>query len=371
MTSPLRQKAKSKEPLVKVKEETEKAGLKLSIQKSKIMASGPITSWKVDMKTVTDFIFLGSKITADGDCSHEIKRCLLLGRKAMINLDSIWKSRDITLLIKVQLVKAMVFPVVVYGCESWTIKKAEVKWSEVAQLCPTLCNPMECSLQGSSVHGIFQAIIMEWIATSLLQGIFLTQGSNPGLPHCRQMLYLVVKKLFPHCKQILYLVVKHLFPGGLNHQGKKAEHWRIDALKKVMLEKTLESPLVCKEIKPVNPKGNQSRIFIGRADAEAEAPMLWAPAVKNWLIGKDPMLGKTEGRRRRGRQRMRWLDGIINLMNMSWSKLQELVMDRDALSAAVRGVTKSGTWLSDWADWLTGTVHRPICMLYPFWLAYI
>ena len=114
--------------LIKVKEESEKAGLKLNIQKMKIMASGPITSWQTDgetMDTVTDFIFLGSKITADGDCSQEIKRHLLLGRKAMTNLDSILKNRDITLPTKVHLVKAMVFPVVMYGCESWIIKKAE------------------------------------------------------------------------------------------------------------------------------------------------------------------------------------------------------------------------------------------------------
>ena len=113
---------------MKVKEESEKAGLKLNIQKTKIMASGPITSWQIDgetMETGTDFIFLGSKITPDGDCSHEIKKHLLLERKAMTNLDSILKSRDITLLTKVHLFKAMVFPVVVYGCESWTIKKAE------------------------------------------------------------------------------------------------------------------------------------------------------------------------------------------------------------------------------------------------------
>ena len=112
--------------LMKVKEESEKTGLKLNNQKTKIMASSPITPWKIDgetMETVTDFIFLGSKITAEGECSHEIKRCLLLGRKAMTNLDSILKSRDITLLTKVCLVK--VFPVVMYGCESWTIKKAE------------------------------------------------------------------------------------------------------------------------------------------------------------------------------------------------------------------------------------------------------
>ena len=123
--------AESKEELkcllMQVKEESEKVGLKLNIQKTKIMASGPITSWEIDgetVKTVLDFIFLGSKITADGDCSHEIKRRLLLGRKVMTNLDSILKSRDITFPTKVRLVKAMVFPVVMYGCESWTVKKA-------------------------------------------------------------------------------------------------------------------------------------------------------------------------------------------------------------------------------------------------------
>ena len=114
--------------LMKVKEESEKVGLKLNIQKTKIITSGPITSWQIDsgtVETVADFIFLGSKITADGDCSHEIKRCLLLGRKVMTNIDSILKSRDITLPKKVHLVKAIVFPVVMYGCESWTTKKAE------------------------------------------------------------------------------------------------------------------------------------------------------------------------------------------------------------------------------------------------------
>ena len=119
---------KIKSLLMKVKEESEKVGLKLNIQKMKIMASGPITSWQIDgetMETVADFIFLGSKITADGECSHEIKRCLLFGRKFMTNLDRIFKSRDTTLPTKVHLVKAMVFPVVMYGCESWTIRKAE------------------------------------------------------------------------------------------------------------------------------------------------------------------------------------------------------------------------------------------------------
>ena len=118
-------KEKLKSFLMKVKEESEKVGLKLNIQKTKSMASGPITSWEIDGEIVSDFIFWGSKITADGDCSHEIKRRLLLGRKVMTNLDSIFKSRDITLPTKVCLVKAMVYPVVMYGCESWTVKKAE------------------------------------------------------------------------------------------------------------------------------------------------------------------------------------------------------------------------------------------------------
>ena len=115
----------SKSNLMKVQEDSEKAGLKLNIQKTKIMAAGPNTSWQIDGETVSDFIFLGSKIPADGDCSHEIKRGLLLGRKVMTNLDSIFKSRDITLPTKVHLVKAMFFPVITYGCESWTINKAE------------------------------------------------------------------------------------------------------------------------------------------------------------------------------------------------------------------------------------------------------
>ena len=182
--------------LMKVKE-SEKVGLKLKIQKTKIMASGPITSWQIDaeiVETVADFIFGGSKITADGDCSHEIKRHLLLGRKVMTNLDSLLKSRDITLPTKVRLVKTMVFPVVMYGCESWTIKKAE--------------------------------------------------------------------------------------------------HWRIDAFELWCWEKILESPLDCKEIQPVHPKGTQPWIFIGRTDAEAETPILWPSDAKNWLNGKGPDAGQ-------------------------------------------------------------------------------
>ena len=176
--------------------ESEKVGWKLNIQKTKIMASGPITPWQIDgetVETVTDFIFLGSKITADSDYSREIKRRLLLGRKTMTNLDGILKSRDITLLTKSHLVKAMVFPVAMYGCESWTTKKAE---------CP-----------------------------------------------------------------------------------------RIDAFE-LWCWRRLESPLDCKEIQPAHPKGNQSWVFIGRTDVEAETPKLWPPGLDNWLIRKDPDIGQ-------------------------------------------------------------------------------
>ena len=142
--------------LTKVKEESEKVGLKLNIQKTKIMASSPITSWQIDgetVETVADFIFLGSKITADGDCSHEIKRCLLLGRKVMTNLDSILKSRDITLPTKVHLVKAMFFPVVMKGCESWTVKKAERRRIDVFELVSE--KTLESSLHCKEIQTIY------------------------------------------------------------------------------------------------------------------------------------------------------------------------------------------------------------------------
>ena len=140
------------------------------------MASGPITSWQIDrgkVETVADIIFLGSRITPDCDCSHEIKRHLLLGRKVMTNLDSILKSRDITLLTKVHLIKAIVFPVVMYGCESWTIKKAAYMHGCVwAQSCPILCDSMDCGPLGSSVYGISQARVLEWVAISFSRGAF-------------------------------------------------------------------------------------------------------------------------------------------------------------------------------------------------------
>ena len=158
---------------MKVKEESEKVGLNLNIQKTKIMASGPITSWQIDgetVETVSDFIFWGSKITADGDCSHEIKRCLLLVRKVMSNLDSIFKSRDITLPTKVRLVKAMVFPVVMYGSESWTVKKAECRRIDAFELwCWRRLSTVPWTARRSS-----QSILKEISPGCSLEGVMLT-----------------------------------------------------------------------------------------------------------------------------------------------------------------------------------------------------
>ena len=220
----------------------------------KIMASGPITSWEIDgetVETVSDFIFWGSKITADGDCSHEIKRRLLLWRKVMTNLDSILKSRYITLPTKVHLVKAMVFLVVMYGCESWTVKKAEHRRIDAFEL---------------------------WYWRRLLRVPWTARRSNQS----------ILKEIHPGCS--LEGLMLSWNSGTLATSCEELTHW------------------------------------------------------------KDTDAGRDWGRRRRGRQRIRWLNGITNSMDMRLSELRELVMDREAWHAVIHGVAKIRTRLSDWTE---------------------
>ena len=174
--------------LIKVKEESEKAGLKLNIQKTKIMASGPITSWQIDeetMKTVTDFILGGSKITADGDCNHEVKKHLLLGRKAMTNIDSRLKNRNITLSTKVHLVKAMVFPVVMSGCESWTIKKAEHRRTDAFELCWRRLSRVPWTARRSN-QSILKEINPEYSLEGLMLKLKLQYFGRKELTHLKR-----------------------------------------------------------------------------------------------------------------------------------------------------------------------------------------
>ena len=279
------------------------------------------------METVRDFIFLDSKITADGDCRHEIKRHLLLGRKAITNLDSILKSRDITLSTKVHLVTAMVFPAVMYGCETWTIKKAEHQRIDAFELCVGEDSWKSLGLQRDQTSqqrekslSCVQLFMIPWTvayqAPSSMR--FSRQEYWSGFP-------------FPSS-------------GDLPNPGNEPRSLLLqaDALRS-------ESP--------GNPIENQLWIFTGRTDAELKLQYFSHLIKKMGSLEKTLKLGKTEGRRRRGWQRMRWLDSIIDLMNMSWSKLQESVMDREAWHAAIQGVAKSRTWLSNWTELKSTHTH--------------
>ena len=287
------------------------------------MASSPITSWQIDgetMEIVADFIFLGSKITADGDHSHEIKRCLLFGRKPMTNLDSILKGRDITLPTKVHLVKAMVFPVVMCGCEL-DHKESWKKESAVAQSWLTLCNPMDYSLPAFSIHGIFQERVLEWVAISFSRG-----SSWP-----RDQTW--VSRISGRCFNVW--------------ATREAEHLRIDAFELWCWRRLLRVAWIARRsnqsiLKEIIPEYLLDGLMLKLKLQYFGHLMQRIDSLQKTLI-----LGKNEVRRRRGWQRMRWLDGITDLMDMSFSRLWELVM---GWHPAVHRVIKSRTRLSDWTE---------------------